>query len=46
MKLKLLTIPAGATLSANACLDAAGALTLRELCVDTKHVTTTTTTTP
>jgi hypothetical protein len=39
-----LTIPAGATVKANACLDAAGALTLRELHVDTKHVTTTTTT--
>ena len=40
-----LTFPAGAKLSANACLDASGALTLRELHVDTKHMTTTTTTT-
>jgi hypothetical protein len=40
-----LTIPAGATLKANACLDAAGALTLRELHVELKHPATTTTTT-
>ena len=40
-----LTIPAGATVSANACLDASGALTLRELHVDVKHATTTTATT-
>ena len=39
-----LTLPAGAKLSANACLDASGALTLRELHVEAKHVTTTTTT--
>jgi hypothetical protein len=39
-----LTIPAGATLKANACMDADGTLTLRELHVDVKHVTTTTTT--
>jgi hypothetical protein len=40
-----LTIPAGATLKANACIDAAGALTLRELHVDLKHVTVPTTAT-
>ena len=40
-----LTIPAGAKVSANACLDASGALTLRELQVDVKHTTPTTTTT-
>jgi len=40
-----LTIPAGATLKANACLDAAGALTLRELHVELKHPAPTTTAT-
>ena len=38
-----LTIPAGATVKANACLDASGVLTLRELHVEAKHVSPTTT---
>jgi hypothetical protein len=37
-----LTIAAGATLNAKACLDSSGALTLRQLHVDAKHMTTTT----
>jgi hypothetical protein len=40
-----LTIPAGTTLRVNACLDAAGTLTLRELHVDGKPAPATTTTT-
>ncbi len=40
-----LTIPAGADLKANACMDASGTLTLRELHVDLRHVTTTSTAT-
>jgi hypothetical protein len=40
-----LTVPAGATLHAKACMDASGALTLRVLKVDEHHHGSTTTTT-
>jgi hypothetical protein len=39
-----LTIPAGASVKANACIDASGVLTLRELHVEAKHVSSSTTT--